>query len=125
MAIQKGTRLKVADNSGALEIECFHIVGSTGKKIAQIGDIIICAVKRAVPNMAVKRSEKVAAVIVRTRRPFGREDGSYISFSDNAVVLLKSTKVMEMRGTRVFGPVVSELRKNFSKTIVSLASEVV
>lgn len=123
MAIKKQTRLKVADNSGALEIQCFHIVGSTGKTDANIGDIIVAAVKKATPGTQVKKGDVVQAVIVRTKLAQRRLDGSYIMFGENAAVLIKSKKEKEPRGSRIFGPVGVELKKEFPK-IVSLASEV-
>jgi large subunit ribosomal protein L14 len=125
MSIQKQTYLKVADNSGALELQCFHIIGSTRKRKAYIGDLVICAVKSAVPGTQVKKSDIVTAVIVRTRKEFKRADGSYVRFGDNAAVIVKSAEDFEPKGTRVFGPVARELReRNFSK-IISLATEVV
>jgi len=124
MSVQKQTKLKAADNSGALEMQCFHIIGSTGKKKASIGDVIICAVKKAVPGAQVKKGDIVSAVIVRTKMNYRRVDGSYISFDENAAVILKNKKELDPKGTRVFGPVARELReKGFSK-IVSLAPEV-
>jgi large subunit ribosomal protein L14 len=125
MAIQKQTRLKVADNSGALEIECFHVIGSTGKKKAYIGDLIICAVKKAIPGTQVKKSDIVTAVIVRTTKEFKRPDGTYVRFGDNAAVLVKSADDLEPKGTRVFGPVARELRECGFGKILSLAPEVV
>jgi large subunit ribosomal protein L14 len=125
MAIQKQTKLRVADNSGALEIQCFHVIGSTGKKKAGLGDIIMCAVKKATPGAQVKKSDKVYAVVVRERGSHRRLNGSRILFDDNAAVILKSVNDFEPKGTRVFGPVANELRiKGFSK-IISLAEEVV
>ncbi len=123
--IQKRTRLTVADNSGAKEVECIHIEGSTRKRYAYLADIIICAVKKAIPGGMVKKGEVVRAVVVRTAKECGRDDGSYIRFGDNAAIIIKKEKdEKEMIGTRVFGPVVRELRaKGFSK-IVSLAPEV-
>lgn len=125
MAIQKQTRLRAADNSGALEIECFHIIGSTGKKKAYIGDVIICAVKKATPGAQVKKSDIVTAVIVRTRLPHRRPDGSYVSFGDNAAVIIKNANEKEPRGSRVFGPVARELRERGFSRIISLAPEVI
>lgn len=125
MAIQKQTRLRVADNSGALEIMCFHVVGSTGKKIAVTGDVIICAVKKATPGGAIKKGDIVSAVIVRTRKPSRRVDGSYISFSDNAAVIIKNKSEKEPKGTRVFGPVDRVLRERGFTKIITLAPEVI
>lgn len=125
MSIQKQTKLIVADNSGALEIMCFHIVGSTRKREAIIGDIIIAAVKKSTPGCVVKKGDKVAAVVVRTKKKTRRIDGSYISFGENAAVILKSKTEFEPKGTRVFGPIAREVRdkKEFFK-IVSLAGGV-
>lgn len=124
MAIQKQTYLRAADNSGALELQCFHLVGSTGKKKAYIGDVIICAVKKAVPGATVKKSDIVTAVIVRTCKEYRREDGSYIRFGDNAAVIIKSKEDKTPVGTRIFGPVARELRILGYSKIVSLAPEV-
>jgi large subunit ribosomal protein L14 len=118
--IQKQTYLVVADNSGAKWMQCIHLVGSTGKRFARIGDKIKCAVKVAIPGGMVKKSEVVEAVIVRTTKEFRREDGSYIRFGDNAAVILKDNEPI---ATRIFGPVAREVRKDFPK-IVSLAQEV-
>ncbi|HAU30134.1 MAG: 50S ribosomal protein L14 [candidate division TM6 bacterium GW2011_GWF2_43_17] len=124
MAIQKETYLKSADNSGALELQCIHLVGSSGKKKARIGDIIKCAVKKAVPGATVKKSDVVTAVIVRTRKELRREDGSYIRFGDNAAVIIKSSDDQTPVGTRIFGPIARELRQLGYSKIVSLAPEV-
>ncbi|HBL98456.1 TPA: 50S ribosomal protein L14 [Candidatus Dependentiae bacterium] len=124
MAIQKETYLRAADNSGALELQCIHLVGSSGKKKAYIGDIIKCAVKKAVPGQAVKKSDVVTAVIVRTRKEFRREDGSYIRFGDNAAVIIKSLDDQSPIGTRIFGPIARELRQLGFTKIASLAPEV-
>jgi large subunit ribosomal protein L14 len=124
MAIQKETYLKSADNSGALDLQCIHLVGSTGKKKARIGDIIKCAVKKAVPGASVKKSDVVTAVIVRTRKELRREDGSYIRFGDNAAVIIKSADDQTPVGTRIFGPIARELRQLGYTKIVSLAPEV-
>ncbi len=119
--IQKQSYLNVADNSGAKEIMCIHIVGSTRKRFAYLGDRIKCAVKKAIPGGMVKKGDVVDAVIVRTRKEFRRADGSYIRFGDNAAIIIKDD---EMIGTRVFGPVARELRsKGFTKAL-SLAPEV-
>jgi large subunit ribosomal protein L14 len=120
--IQQESRLKVADNSGAREILTIKVLGGTGRKYAGIGDIIVATVKNATPGGVVKKGEIVKAVIVRTRRAIKRADGSYLKFDDNAAVIIKEDK--SPRGTRIFGPVASELRdKEFTK-IVSLAPEV-
>ncbi|MBU0502128.1 MAG: 50S ribosomal protein L14 [bacterium] len=121
--IQNETKLNVADNSGARTVLCIRVLGSSNRRYAGIGDIIVAVVKEANPNMTVKRSEVVHAVIVRTTKPVRRSDGSYVAFDDNAVVIV--TKEKSPRGTRVFGPVARELRdKDFMK-IISLAPEVV
>jgi large subunit ribosomal protein L14 len=120
--IQPQSRLKVADNTGAREIMCIRILGGGAKKSATIGDVIKAAVKDALPNGAVKKGTVVDAVIVRVSKEYGRPDGSYIRFDDNAAVILSAGN--NPRGTRIFGPVARELRdKNFTK-IVSLAPEV-
>ena len=120
--IQKYTRLRVADNSGARSIMCINVLGGSGRRYAHIGDIIVASVKIAAPNAAVKKGEVVKAVVVRVAKQYRRPDGSYIRFDENAAVLI--TEANNPRGTRVFGPVARELReKNFMK-IVSLAPEV-
>jgi large subunit ribosomal protein L14 len=121
--IQVYSRLKVADNSGAREIMCIHVPGGTRRRYARVGDIIVASVKSAQPNAGVKKGDVVKAVVVRTAKQYGRPDGSYVKFDDNAAVIL--TDKQNPRGTRVFGPVARELReKNFLK-IASLAPEVV
>jgi large subunit ribosomal protein L14 len=120
--IQPQTRLKVADNTGAKEIMCIRILGGSARKYAGVGDIIKASVKQAAPNGAVKKGEVVTAVIVRVAKEYGRPDGSYIKFDENAAVILVSGN--NPRGTRIFGPVARELRdRNFMK-IISLAPEV-
>lgn len=120
--IQLYTNLRVADNSGAKTIRCIGIPGGSGKRYAWLGDVIVAAVREAVPMAGVKKGEVVKAVVVRTTKPHRRPDGSYIRFDDNAAVLI--TDELTPRGTRVFGPVARELReKNFMR-IVSLAPEV-
>lgn len=119
--IQKESYLIVADNSGAKEIQCIHIIGSTGKRYAYLSDRIKCAVKSAIPGGTVKKGEIVEAVIVRTRKEFKREDGSYIRFGDNAAVIIKDGEPV---GTRVFGPIARELRSKKYTKILSLAPEV-
>ena len=115
------TMLKVADNTGAKKVMCIRVLGGN-KKYAEIGDTIIAVVKEAIPNMPVKRSDIVRAIIVRTRKTIRRSDGMYIRFDDNAAVIVNMDN--NPRGTRVFGPVAREIReKSFSK-IVSLAPEV-
>nr|QCI07062.1 ribosomal protein L14 [Haraldiophyllum bonnemaisonii] len=121
--IQTQTYLNIADNSGARKIMCIRILGSSNPHYGYIGDIIIGVVKDALPNMPIKRSDIVRAVIVRTKKTLRRSDGMSIRFDDNAAVVIN--KENNPRGTRVFGPIAKELRdKNFSK-IISLAPEVV
>ncbi len=121
--IQQYTRLRVADNSGAKVIRCIGIPGGSGRRYAALGDVIVAAVKEAVPGAGVKEGDVVKAVIVRTVRPHRRADGSYIRFDDNAAVIINDD--LMPRGTRIFGPVARELRdKNFMR-IVSLAPEVI
>jgi len=115
--------LQVADNSGATLIQCIHVMGSSGRRYAGIGDVIVAVVKKASPNMTVKKSEVVFAVIVRLVKPLRRKDGSYVQFDDNAAVII--TKEKSPRGTRVFGPVARELREKDFMKIISLAPEVV
>ena len=121
--IQQETRLTVADNTGAKEVACIKVLGGTRRRFAGIGDIIVCSVKSVIPGSEVKKKTIVRAVIVRTKQPTRRQDGSYIRFDSNAVVIIGDDG--EPRGTRIFGAVARELReRNFMK-IVSLASEVV
>ena len=121
--VQKESNLDVADNSGAKSVRVIHIIGSTRKRFAGLGDLVKCAVKKAIPGGTVKKSEIVTGVIVRTRKECRREDGSYIRFGDNAVVIIGKDK--DPVATRVFGPIARELRaKGYSK-IISLAPEVV
>jgi len=121
--IQKYTRLRVADNSGAREIMCIQVLGGTGRRYARVGDVIVASVKQAQPAAAVKKGDVVRAVVVRTLKSYGRPDGSYIRFDDNAAVVLSDKQ--NPRGTRIFGPVARELReRNFMK-IISLAPEVI
>jgi len=120
--IRPYTRLKVADNTGARQLMCISILGSTGKKYARVGDVIVASVKRAIPMSVVKKGEVVRAVVIRTAQQYRRPDGSYIRFDENAAVIL--TDKNNPKGTRIFGPVARELRdKNFTK-IISLAPEV-
>ena len=121
--IQQETRLTVADNTGAKEVACIKVLGGTRRRFAGLGDIIVCSVESVIPGSEVKKKTIVRAVIVRTRQPTRRQDGSYIRFDSNAVVLLDDDR--NPRGTRIFGAVARELRDcNFMK-IVSLASEVI
>jgi len=121
--IQKESSLEVADNSGAKLLKCIHLVGSTGKRFARIGDLIRCSVKSAIPGGQVKKGDVVTAVIVRTVKEFRREDGSYIRFGENAAVLIKSVDDLTTLGTRIFGPIAREI-KAISPKIPSLAPEV-
>jgi len=120
--IQKETRLKVADNTGARELLCIGILGSSKRRYASVGDIIVGTVKQAAPASSVRKGEVVRAVVVRTAKEYGRKDGSYIRFDDNAAVIL--TDDQNPRGTRIFGPVARELRDKGFLRIVSLAPEV-
>ena len=121
--IQVESRLRVADNTGAREILCIRIRGGSRRRYAHVGDVIVAAVKSATPGGSVKKGDVVNAVVVRTKKEFGRKDGTYIAFDENAAVLIDNQN--NPRGTRIFGPVARELRdKNFMK-IVSLAPEVV
>lgn len=121
--IQQETRLTVADNTGAKEVMCIKVLGGSRRRYAGIGDIVICSVKSVVPGGEIKKKAVVRAVVVRCKQPTRREDGSYIKFDSNAVVLVDNDG--NPRGTRIFGAVARELReRNFMK-IVSLASEVV
>ncbi|HHW48507.1 MAG TPA: 50S ribosomal protein L14 [Clostridiaceae bacterium] len=120
--IQVQTRLKVADNTGAKELMCIKVLGGTGRRYANIGDIVIASVKDATPGGVVKKGEVVKCVIVRSKKGVRRPDGSYIKFDENAAVIIRDDK--NPRGTRIFGPVARELRdKDFMK-ILSLAPEV-
>ncbi|MBT3301931.1 MAG: 50S ribosomal protein L14 [Bacteroidetes bacterium] len=121
--IQKESRLKVADNSGAKEVLCISVLGGTGKRYASVGDLITVTVKSAIPTSSVKKGAVSTAVIVRTRKEVRRKDGTYIRFDDNACVLISETK--EPVATRIFGPVARELRERQFMKIVSLAPEVV
>jgi len=120
--IQQETRLKVADNTGAKELLCIRVLGGSGRRYANIGDVIVCAVKSAAPGGEVKKGDVVKAVVVRTRSGIRRDDGSYIKFNQNAAVLIKDDK--NPKGTRIFGPVARELRDKKYMKIVSLAPEV-
>ncbi len=122
--IQTFSRLGVADNSGAKEIMCINIPGSSRRRYASIGDIIVASVKEAIPLAQVKKGEVVRAVIVRVAKPYRRPDGSYVRFDDNAAVLV-AEKLNTPRGTRIFGPVARELRDRGFMRIISLAPEVV
>ncbi len=120
--IQQESRLSVADNSGAKEVLCIRVLGGTKKRYASVGDKVVVTVKDAVPSGNIKKGTVSKAVVVRTKKEIRRNDGSYIRFDDNAVVLL--TAADELRGTRIFGPVARELREKQFMKIVSLAPEV-
>ena len=121
--VQQESRLSVADNSGAKEVLCIRVLGGTRKRYASIGDQIVVTVKNALPSGNIKKGTVTRAVVVRTRKEIRRNDGSYIRFDDNAVVLLNNAG--EMIGTRIFGPVARELRDKKFMKIVSLAPEVI
>ena len=121
--IQDGTKLKVADNTGAKLIQCFKILGSTRRRYARIGDVVLSSVKKAEPRRQIKKKEIVKAVIVRQRKPFGRRDGTYIKFDENAAVILGVKK--EPRGGRIFGPIPRELKERGFNKIAALAPELV
>jgi large subunit ribosomal protein L14 len=120
--IQKFSRLKVADNSGAREIMCIQILGGTRRRYARVGDVIVGSVKSAQPAAGVKKGDVVKAVVVRVKKTYGRPDGSFIRFDENAAVVLSDKT--NPRGTRIFGPVARELRERDFMKIVSLAPEV-
>ena len=120
--IQTQTLMKVADNSGAKELMCIRVLGGTGRRYANIGDIVVASVKKAAPGGAVKKGDVVKAVIVRSVKGIRRNDGSYIKFDENAAVVIKEDKTP--KGTRIFGPVARELREKDFMKILSLAPEV-
>ena len=120
--IQQETRLKVADNSGAREVLTIKVLGGSGRKTANVGDVIVCTVKQATPGGVVKKGDVVRAVIVRTKFGVRRNDGTYIRFDENACVIIRDDK--SPRGTRIFGPVARELRDSNFMKIISLAPEV-
>ena len=121
--IQQESFLKVADNTGAKEIKCIRVLGGSGRKYGNIGDIIVASVRKAAPGGQVKKGEVVKAVIVRSAKGVRREDGTYVRFDENAAVLIKDDK--NPKGTRIFGPVARELREKDFLKILSLAPEVV
>jgi large subunit ribosomal protein L14 len=120
--IQQQSRLNVADNTGAKKVQCIKVLGGSKRRYGHVGDIIVVSVKAAVPGGSIKKGEVSKAVIVRTKKEIGRDDGSYVRFDDNAVVLINDQQ--EPRGTRIFGPVARELRERQFMKIVSLAPEV-
>ena len=121
--IQQESFLKVADNTGAKEIKCIRVLGGSGRKYGNIGDVIVASVRKAAPGGQVKKGEVVKAVIVRSAKGVRREDGTYVRFDENAAVLIKDDK--NPSGTRIFGPVAHELREKDFLKILSLAPEVV
>ena len=120
--IQQQTLMKVADNTGAKELMCIRVLGGTGRRYANIGDVVVCSVKKAAPGGVVKKGEVVKAVVVRSVHGIKRADGSYIKFDENAAVIIKEDKTP--KGTRIFGPVARELREKDYLKILSLAPEV-
>ena len=120
--IQQQSLMKVADNTGAKELMCIRVLGGSGRRYAGIGDIAVCAVKKAAPGGVVKKGDVVKAVVVRTVKELRRADGSYIKFDENAAVIIKEDKTP--KGTRIFGPVARELREHEFTKIMSLAPEV-
>ena len=120
--IQQESMLRVADNTGAKELKCIRVLGGSTRRYGNIGDVIVCSVRKAAPGGTVKKGDVVKAVIVRTRKGVRRQDGSYIRFDENAAVIIKEDK--NPRGTRIFGPVARELREKDYMKIVSLAPEV-
>ena len=120
--IQQESRMTVADNTGAKELLCIRVLGGTGRRYANIGDVVVCSVKKAAPGGMVKKGEVVKAVVVRSVKGLKRADGSYIKFDENAAVIIREDKTP--RGTRIFGPVARELREKDYLKILSLAPEV-
>ena len=120
--VQQQTYLKVADNTGAKELMCIRVLGGSGRRYANIGDVVVASVKKAAPGGVVKKGDVVKAVVVRSVKGIRREDGTYIRFDDNAAVIINDQK--QPRGTRIFGPVARELREKDYMKIVSLAPEV-
>jgi large subunit ribosomal protein L14 len=120
--IQMQTRMRVADNSGAKEVQCIKVIGGSKRRVASVGDIVVVSIKSALPTSKVKKGDVAKAVIVRTKKQIRRPDGSYIRFDDNAAVLVNQNK--EPVGTRIFGPVARELRAKQFVKIISLAPEV-
>ena len=120
--IQQESRMTVADNTGAKELLCIRVLGGTGRRYANIGDIVVCSVKKAAPGGMVKKGEVVRAVVVRSVKGIKRADGSYIKFDENSAVIIREDKTP--RGTRIFGPVARELREKDFIKILSLAPEV-
>ena len=120
--IQQQSTMKVADNTGAKELMCIRVLGGTGRRYANIGDVVVCAVKKATPGGVVKKGDVVKAVVVRSVKGIRRADGSYLKFDENAAVIINEDK--NPKGTRIFGPVARELREHEYTKILSLAPEV-
>lgn len=120
--IQQQSTMKVADNTGAKELMCIRVLGGTGRRYANIGDVVVCAVKKATPGGVVKKGDVVKAVVVRSVKGIRRADGSYVKFDENAAVIINEDK--NPKGTRIFGPVARELREHEYTKILSLAPEV-
>lgn len=123
--VQMQTYLKVADNTGAKELMCFRVLGGTRKRYANIGDVVVCSVKKAAPGGTVKKGDVVKAVIVRTTKGVRRADGTYVRFDENAAALINGADDHNPKGTRIFGPVARELRDREYMKILSLAPEVI
>lgn len=121
--IQQQSLMKVADNTGAKELMCIRVLGGTGRRYGNIGDVVVCAVKKAAPGGVVKKGDVVKAVIVRSRKGVRRADGTYVKFDENSAVIIKEDNTP--RGTRIFGPVARELREKDFVKILSLAPEVI
>ena len=122
--IQPRTMLKVADNTGAKILQCFHVLGGTGRRYAQIGDVVVGTVKEAEPHRLVKKHDVVRAVIIRQRKAFRRQDGTYIRFDDNSCVILEE-KTKEPKGGRILGPVAKEIKERGFEKIAGLAKELI
>lgn len=122
--VQVQTYLKVADNSGAKEVQCIRVLGGFKRRYGHVGDIIVVAVKSAVPHAAIKKGDVAKAVIVRTKKEIRRPDGSYVRFDDNACVIINDAEKKDPKGTRIFGPVAREIRREGFIKIASLAPEV-
>ena len=120
--IQQQSLMKVADNTGAKELMCIRVLGGTGRRYANIGDIVVCSVKKAIPGGMVKKGDVVKAVIVRSAKGIRRADGTFVKFDDNAAVIIDNQK--QPKGTRIFGPIARELRDKDYMKIISLAPEV-
>ena len=121
--IQRGTKLKIADNTGAKMVQCINMLGGTKRRYARIGDIIVAAVKEAEPRREIKKHDVVKAVVVRQAQPYRRKDGSYIKFDDNACCIINDQKLP--KGNRILGPVPRELREKGFEKIITLAKDVV